>query len=190
MPWPKALKRIELDVKKLREAGFPAIPDEGPADAEIDLKCFQTTVTGPKDSPYEGGVWRVRFTFVEDYPFKSPSVGFVDKILHPNVDEASGSICLDSLNKEWQPTFNVLHIVESQLPYLMTYPNPDDPFNSSAANQLKRDKKAFEGNVRRHARIHAFKHTERAAASSASVEALPAPSAAGGGGGGGGGSNA
>ena len=139
MSWQKRLMR---DIKELQDAKFTLVPEETGA-TEIKLEQFRVLFEGPKDTPYEGGTWHIRFTIPGTYPFNSPSVGFVEHILHPNIDWASGSICLDALNKKWMPVFTLKHILDSLLPYLLTYPNPDDPLNRDAASLFRENPKVY-----------------------------------------------
>lgn len=141
--------RIVRDVEQLRREGFRVRGENGSEELQ-DFRVFIVNMIAPKDSAYEGFEYDIRFTISDQFPFKSPSVGFMQRILHPNVDEVSGSICLDSLNKAWSPAFSLLNIVQTQLPYLLQYPNPQDPFNRDAAAMLARDAEAFKRAVKVH----------------------------------------
>lgn len=115
---------------------------------EDNISEFHVVFKGPPDSPYEGGVWRVHVELPESYPYKSPSIGFVNKIYHPNIDEGAGSVCLDVINQTWSPMFDLVNVFETFLPQLLLYPNPSDPLNGEAAALHMRDPGAYQKKVK------------------------------------------
>lgn len=122
-----------------------------------NMQEFYVKFKGPTETPFEGGIWKVRVELPDQYPYKSPSIGFVNRIFHPNIDELSGSVCLDVINQTWSPMFDMINIFEVFLPQLLRYPNPTDPLNGEAAAMLLREPKNYENKVKEYVQKYASK---------------------------------
>lgn len=142
-------RRIESDVMKLM------MTDHEVTLVQDSMLEFYVKFKGPADSPYAGGVWKVHVEIPDGYPYKSPSIGFVNKVYHPNIDELSGSVCLDVINQTWSPMYELLNIFETFLPQLLLYPNPADPLNGEAAALLMNAPQEFEKKVKHYVQQYA-----------------------------------
>ena len=76
------------------DSGISAFPEED------NIFCWKGTITGSKDTVFEGTEYRLSLSFPNDYPFKPPKVKFETTCFHPNVD-IHGNICLDILQVMW-----------------------------------------------------------------------------------------
>jgi len=63
----------------------------GPAESELTVPFCGTSYSSisplPSSAPFSEGVWKIHVELPDQYPFKSPSIGFMNKIFHPNIDE-------------------------------------------------------------------------------------------------------
>ncbi|CAO3590098.1 unnamed protein product [Absidia cylindrospora] len=117
---------------------------------------------------FAGGVWKVHVELPNQYPYKSPSIGFMNRIFHPNIDEVSGSVCLDVINQTWSPMFDMINIFEVFLPQLLRYPNPTNPLNGEAAALPMREPTKYEAKVKDYVSRYATKEAANAAADESS----------------------
>ncbi|KAK0272960.1 ubiquitin-conjugating enzyme E2 H [Friedmanniomyces endolithicus] len=118
---------------------------------------LHTGLTFAHPAPFTGGLWKIHVELPDQYPYKSPSIGFVNRIFHPNIDELSGSVCLDVINQTWSPMYDMVNIFEVFLPQLLRYPNPTDPLNGEAAALMMRDAKSYEAKVKEYVAKYATK---------------------------------
>ena len=134
-------RRKILDIKELLKSDFEC------TQIDDNINKLEVKIVGPKETIYENYSWLISIELPPDYPFKSPSVWFITKIYHPNVDFRSGTICLDVINQEWTPMYNLMNIVDIFIPQLLTYPNPSDPLNIEAAQLMENDIEDFKKKV-------------------------------------------
>ncbi|KAJ1992423.1 NEDD8-conjugating protein ubc12 [Dimargaris cristalligena] len=110
-----------------------------------DLMHFQLCIT-PDEGMYQGGCFRFSFAIDHNYPHEAPKVLCTQRIYHPNID-LDGKICLNILREDWKPVLN-LEAIMVGLQFLFLAPNPDDPLNKEAAQDLRANPKDFANTVK------------------------------------------
>jgi ubiquitin-conjugating enzyme E2 D/E len=145
-----ALRRINKEIADLR-ADPPTSCSAGPVGN--DLYQWEAVIMGPEDSPYTGGIFKLRIQFPVDYPFKPPHIQFLTKIFHPNINSA-GMICLDILKTQWSPALTISKVLLS-ICSLLTDPNPKDPLAPDVARMYLEQREEYEVEARRMTLLHA-----------------------------------
>tara|TARA_B110000858_G_C17740949_1_gene444891 strand:- start:260 stop:703 length:444 start_codon:yes stop_codon:yes gene_type:complete len=145
-----ASKRI---TRELRDAQKDPPTNCSAGPRQDDLFHWSSTLLGPTESVYEGGVFQLDIHFPPDYPFKPPKIMFITKIYHPNVN-SDGAICLDILKDQWSPALTISKVLLS-ICSLLTDPNPDDPLVPEIAKLYKFKKEEYNKQAREWVRKYA-----------------------------------
>ena len=114
------------------------------------------------------------------YPMEPPRVRFVTPVYHPNIDSASGSICLSILKMapsgDWLPSLNIGSVLMS-IRSLLSDPNAADGLDPEATSHYRRDPESFArkaaGWTRAHAQASAPGRTDPTAEDELHGEARP-----------------
>jgi len=120
--------------------GISASPNES------NLMAWNAVIFGPEETVWDGGTFKLTLQFTEEYPNKAPTVRFLSKMFHPNI-YADGQICLDILQNQWSPIYDVSAILTS-IQSLLCDPNPNSPANSEAAKLFSEDKREYNRKVK------------------------------------------
>eukprot|EP00747_Dinoflagellata_sp_TGD_P165837 gnl/TRDRNA2_/TRDRNA2_187749_c0_seq1.p1 gnl/TRDRNA2_/TRDRNA2_187749_c0~~gnl/TRDRNA2_/TRDRNA2_187749_c0_seq1.p1 ORF type:complete len:302 (+),score=68.87 gnl/TRDRNA2_/TRDRNA2_187749_c0_seq1:63-968(+) len=118
--------------------------------AQAQVPNFVVLMAGPRDSPYEGGVFRLRVAVPAGYPMEPPKIHFESRIFHPNVGRGHtpGAICLDILRKEaWSPALTLERTLLS-IASLLADPNPASPMDGEAARLYTQNRSEYDRRVR------------------------------------------
>ncbi|CAA2992228.1 ubiquitin-conjugating enzyme E2 20-like [Olea europaea subsp. europaea] len=123
------LKRLQSELMALMmsgNSGISAFPEED------NIFHWKGTITGSKDTVFEGTEYKLSLSFPSDYPFKPPKVKFETSCFHPNFD-MHGNICLDILQDKWSSAYDVRTVLLS-IQSLLGEPNTSSPLNAQAAS--------------------------------------------------------
>ncbi|KAK9672518.1 hypothetical protein RND81_12G105600 [Saponaria officinalis] len=146
-----AVRRIKWELKNLEDNPVNSF-DAGPVGE--DIFHWEATITGPPDSPYAGGVFRITIKLPRDYPFKEPKLKFETKIFHPSIN-SNGYMWIDFMDNGWSPAMTISKVLQS-ICSRMSEPNPENVLVPEIARMYKTDRVTFESTARRWTRMFAM----------------------------------
>ncbi|KAI0270416.1 ubiquitin-conjugating enzyme/RWD-like protein [Gloeopeniophorella convolvens] len=133
-----AMRRLMRELKELRTTPSEGIRVQISEESVLDVVGI---IQGPEGTPYEGGYFRVKFEFTEEFPAAPPKCWFTTKIFHPNVSSA-GEICVNTLKKDWKSSYGIGHILVT-IKCLLIYPNPDSALDEEAGKLLQENYESY-----------------------------------------------
>jgi len=142
---------------EIKEDPVEGIYTELVNDNLFEWKCF---IEGPKDTPFQGGIFQALLTFPDDYPMMPPKMQFISEFWHPNV-YPDGKVCISILHEpgddpmsgeqsseRWRPTQTVTSILLSVIS-MLSDPNISSPANVDASVEFRDKKVAFSDRVKK-----------------------------------------
>ncbi|KAF2182153.1 UBC-like protein [Zopfia rhizophila CBS 207.26] len=139
----KSLRRLAGDHGSLHTAGLPPNYLFPPAtDPGSDLTSLDVLLTGPTGTPYSEGVWRLHLDIPPTYPTAPPTATFRTRLWHPNVDESTGAVCVETLKRDWSSTLKLRDVLVT-ISCLLIQPNPASALNEAAGKLASEDWEGF-----------------------------------------------
>lgn len=122
-----------------------------------DYFKWNALISGPKNSPYKGYMFKFEITFKEDYPDSAPIVTCKTPIYHMNIS-LSGDVCVDSIKKgkDWERAKDICSVLKSIF-IILGKPYPQSPYRSDLAQIFEKSKEEYEKNVREECEKSAIK---------------------------------
>lgn len=154
-----ALRRLMTEYKQLTSGGSPdGMFTAGPV-SESDFFTWEALICGPKDTPFEGGVFVAKLTFPTDYPLSPFKMRFDPPIYHPNI-YPDGNVCISILHtpgddptmyeqasERWSPVQSVEKVILSVIS-MLAEPNLESGANIDCCKLYRENKAEYERRVR------------------------------------------
>ena len=127
-----------------------------------DIYRWEVVIFGPKDTPFESGIFKAEFKFPFNYPEEPPTFKFITPIWHPNIDK-EGNVCIsilhksghddfgyEQLNERWMPVRSAESVIMS-IVCLLDSPNCESSANPDAGQQYRENREEYNKKVRQYA---------------------------------------
>ncbi|KAF8890665.1 ubiquitin-conjugating enzyme/RWD-like protein [Infundibulicybe gibba] len=171
-----ALRRLMTEYKQLTSGGSPdGMFTAGPI-SESDFFTWEALICGPKDTPFEGGVFAAKLTFPSDYPLSPFKMKFDPPLFHPNSKQkqtsqgntqpttglvyADGNVCISILHtpgddptmyeqasERWSPVQSVEKVILSVIS-MLAEPNLESGANIDCCKLYRDNREEYERMVR------------------------------------------
>jgi len=169
---PKVMNQVLKQLAGLQESKLDGIRylqnDEDPLDIQAELE-------GPDETPYAGGVFRLKLTLGSDFPAQPPKAYLLTKIFHPNI-APTGEVCVNTLKRDWQPTNwsipNILQVIRC----LLIVPFPESALNEEAGKLFMESYEEYADHARMMTQVHAQRHAPARLPAARPAEGLSPPS--------------
>lgn len=152
---PNVIQHLNVQIQDLMKNPINGISFEV---NETEICDIQACITGPDDTPYSGGLFKIKLVIHNEYPRLPPKGCFLTKIFHPNISQ-QGEICVNTLKKDWTSDTSLKQIL-LVIKCLLIDPNPESALNEEAGKLLLEDYSLFFKKAKLCTEIHALKKAD------------------------------
>ncbi|KAF2272590.1 UBC-like protein [Westerdykella ornata] len=154
----RSLRRLAADHASLHTSGLPPNylfpPTTSPSDLPSDLTSLDVLLAGPQGTPYSSGLFKLHLDIPPTYPASPPTAHFRTRIWHPNIDEHSGAVCVETLKRDWSSSLRLRDVLVT-ISCLLIQPNPASALNEDAGRLAVEDWEGFCRRARLMCGVHA-----------------------------------
>jgi ubiquitin-protein ligase len=149
---PQIISRLMGEIRDLVRKPAEGVEFE-PTEQEL-VSEIHAIISGPEETPYFGGRFRVKLVVSEEYPNAPPKGYFMTKIYHPNV-AINGEICVNTLKRDWNSEVTMKHILQV-IRCLLIIPFPESALNEEAGKLFMESYDEFAARARLMTEVHAI----------------------------------
>mmetsp|Transcript_21941 Transcript_21941/g.30146 ORF Transcript_21941/g.30146 Transcript_21941/m.30146 type:complete len:201 (-) Transcript_21941:117-719(-) len=149
---PQVISRLMAEIRSLVKTppdGIEYLESEDNSVSEI-----YALISGPEETPFFGGKFKMKLVISEDYPNSPPRGFFLTKIFHPNI-AANGDICVNTLKKDWNSEVTLKHVLQV-IRCLLIVPFPESSLNDEAGKLFMDSYEEFAVRARIMTEVHAI----------------------------------